>query len=195
MIHCREDVYVIQTDRFDASEHKKSVHHHMKDCSFDYQYGVLPCSKNLDVVFARSFPPPSLCNTNFSLIENNEFSFFIRLNPAIHRTHKLFPNKRKDRVYPITDVHLMNEWLINKLYEVSLDVKHSEVIFHRVTPRQEGLIAINDVWFFVKAVVLNEFDAIDAFNAGIGRHKSYGFGMFIPEGSVLFDVLHSIKNN
>ena len=120
-----------------------------------------------------------------------EVDMVIRLNPAIKRGYQ-DRLKKVNRLVAITEPEKIKEWLSEKLLAKDVIVTDIRLTEAKPIHCSKGNTTINEVYAFAKITATSP-DALNELRvSGIGKRKSYGFGLPIYKGADPYPVFETV---
>jgi hypothetical protein len=120
-----------------------------------------------------------------------EVDMVVRLNPAIKRGYQ-DRLKKVNRLVAITDDEKIKEWLSEKLLALDIVVSDIRLTDTKPIPCSKGKTTINEVYAFAKVMATSLSVLQDLLVSGIGKRKSYGFGMPIFKGTSPYTIYETV---
>lgn len=123
--------------------------------------------------------------------EENQFNFYIRVNPAIK---KRIPDNlgSKDKMISITGEPEIIMWSKAKFVDHGIAVTGIDILYKNKIFCSRGKTWINEALLKVNGYCFNQKKVKNLQVNGFGKRKGYGFGMMIPEGSFGYNELNKI---
>lgn len=121
----------------------------------------------------------------------SELSFYIRLTPSI-KTVKSYGVKTKNVIQPITQSNEVKMWIKNKIQSKGLNVNHIEILQSGISPSGKGMQILNERFVYISASVIDSQKALILFQNGMGKRKSFGYGMPVLEHTPGFLLIKSL---
>lgn len=144
----------------------------------DLEYGVL---------FVQS-DVPLMSTTGLTLLKTVSLQKILNVSNGEHLMFRLTTDPRKKRdqkIVYITDPEEQIEWVKRRLSERGFDVEQiQEISFQNTTvnhcTKKGGKISVSSRTFMIAGSVQDRDIFIKAWQQGLGWHKAYGNGLFVP---------------
>ena len=125
----------------------------------------------------------------YQLNKKAQHTFFIRCNPAVKKT---IINGLLGKTKPLVSIvgdEKIEQWFDKKLRSAGFTPISTKVLSQRKIYCSKGNTKINEAWLKV-LVQIEDPQLVDkAIKEGVGKRKGYGFGLFIHQGTPMFDLL------
>jgi CRISPR-associated protein Cas6/Cse3/CasE subtype I-E len=195
ILYVREQMFTQDSDSNDAYKHHLNAKKHLQET--DAQFSVCsPLVPKMTIYMVRETSPimKDEFDTSIDMRKGNELEFYLRANPCFHSTQNIANGKKIDRIKAITGEEDLIDWLSHKLKDHGAKPINIDVLTIKALPCQLGHIVLNEVWFKGRISVNEPIDFRTLFSNGIGKKKSFGFGMIIPEKTSHFNIINNIHN-
>ena len=127
--------------------------------------------------------------------ETQDIQFVIRLNPCIKKKVLNKQGRYVDWINPIKGQSAIFEWFKERLSSFSIELINIELLKTDVIPCSKGNIVLNEAVILATAKAKDLHQLNLFYQNGIGKRKTYGFGMPMFNPSTSFDFVMKALSN